>query len=284
MILKSSGDAPASVSLLSPASNTGCFPTASRSFAQSAGRSIRNSSASAECSVASSLACWQNSCNWSENLRASAIEGSTDGSEGAERWNRSKCNVPRKPVQSNARPPNERRQSSAQRCGCADWTCGAESIQVPARLGARRAWGPSGGLASRLLGDLFLSVIRLEDTFVVQPQRVNRVAERTHFPVVIEIVRQQWRQIICRAEHPWPTDLFVLDRVAEPLENVAGGLHAAVSVVLGAAPAEPFGAQAAVAVLELEGIVLILLDELSGAKIFAVERFAAADASPRRKA
>ena len=73
-------------------------------------------------------------------------------------------------------------------------------------------------------------------------------------------------------------DVLVVERVAEPFENVAGGFHAAIDVVFVAAAAEPLGAQAAVAVLHLKGVLVILLDELGGAEILAVERFAAADA------
>ena len=56
--------------------------------------------------------------------------------------------------------------------------------------------GRLGRLAGGLLGDFLLTVVRLEDALVVEPQRVNRVAQRADFPLVVVVGRQQRREIV----------------------------------------------------------------------------------------
>ena len=63
----------------------------------------------------------------------------------------------------------------------------------------------------------------------------------------------------------------------QPFQDVAGGLQPAIDVGPGLAAFEPFGAEAAVGVLQAERIAVIVVDEDLGPAEFALDRLAALD-------
>src|SRR5262245_24843674 len=76
-------------------------------------------------------------------------------------------------------------------------------------------------------------------------------------------------------DHPRLDELLLVERVGQPLGNVAGSLKAAAGRGIVGPAGEPVGAEAAVGILQAERVVVKVLDKRLGPLPLAGERLAA---------
>jgi len=104
---------------------------------------------------------------------------------------------------------------------------------------------------------------------------VQAVAERADAPFLVAVLDQQVREIAHALDCPRLHELFLGQRVGQPLGDMASRFQAAAGRALIGPAREPVGAEAAVGVLQAERIFVKVIDESLCPLPLAVEWLAA---------
>jgi len=104
---------------------------------------------------------------------------------------------------------------------------------------------------------------------------MDGVTQGACFPIFVAVVDHNRREIVGRVGCFSVLQLLFACRVEKPFEQMTGRFEFSVDAFLVAWPSKPFGAEAAIAILQAISVLLVASDKLLGFQILAVNGLAA---------